>query len=423
MDKRAKGLAAYKAAAEKAQKEKAEGKIKPEAPGSHQKTTKKAELGAEYSDKSSSSNSGKAGSGKEKPLKSTGAPKTLWTGGGDPKVLEGLLKAQKGGGSRKAAKLLLLLGKDQAAEVIRHLPPEDLEGISAEIARIRQIEKVEAQKLLEEFGTVVKRIKEPRGGMEAAMELLVAAFGEEKGKVLFNRAIPLEGRRPFAFLDDVENHQIHLLLKSEPVMVIALILGFIDKKKASAIIRELTPDQQKEVILRLGRMKKVDPIILEKIEEVLKERLRTQGRIITEGIDGASALAEILKYMNLSQEERILKEMGERDEELTKQVKDKIFTIDVLFQAEDSGLQAILRDFSDHELAVLIKGKTARVKDRILSCVSERRRGFITEEQAHLGSMKRADVDRATKDFLDYLRQMEKDKKLVIYRENEYFVN
>ena len=158
MDKRAKGLAAYKAAAEKAQKEKAEGKIKPEAPGSHQKTTKKAELGAEYSDKSSSSNSGKAGSGKEKPLKSTGAPKTLWTGGGDPKVLEGLLKAQKGGGSRKAAKLLLLLGKDQAAEVIRHLPPEDLEGISAEIARIRQIEKVEAQKLLEEFGTVVKRI-------------------------------------------------------------------------------------------------------------------------------------------------------------------------------------------------------------------------------------------------------------------------
>ena len=336
--------------------------------------------------------------------------------------LKGLLKAQKGGGIRKAAKLLLLLGKDQAVEIVKHLSQEELEELSREIARIRQIEKIEAVKLLEEFGDLVKSVREPRGGVEAARNLLVAAFGEEKGGILLNRAVPMEGRKPFAFLDDLEDEQILILLKNESVPVVSLILGYLDRKKASAIIQKYPPALQKELILRLGRMKKVDPVILENIEAVLKDRIRTQGRVVTEEIDGTSVLAEILKYSDLSLEERILEGLSTENEDLSRQVKERIFTLDIIFQIKDTDLQGILRDYEDAELAILLKGKSDSLRERILLNVSERRRTLITEEYIRLGAMKKKDVDKATKDFLNYLRRLEVEKKLVIPRENEYFV-
>ncbi len=336
--------------------------------------------------------------------------------------LEGLLKVQKGGGVRKAAKLLLLLGKDQAVKVVQHLSPDEIEDLSREIARIKRIERVEAVKLLDEFGVLAKTVREPRGGLETARELLVAAFGEERGTELLKRAVPIEGERPFAFMDDLEDQQIILLLKDEPPPVQSVILRFLDPRKASAVVSFLSPDVRKEVLLRMARMDRIDPLVFSKMEEVLKERLRTQGTIVTEQIDGATALADILKHMDLAAEERILKEMSDADAVLSEQVKEKLFTIDVIFSIDDTDLQDILRDYSDQEIAVLIKGKPDPVRERFLSCVSQRRRDFIVEESAHLGSMKRSEVDKITKDFLDYLWKMESEKRLVIHRENEYFI-
>ncbi len=336
--------------------------------------------------------------------------------------LEGLLKVQKGGGLRKAAKLLLLLGKDHAVQVVRHLSNDEIEDLSREIARIKRVEKVEAVKLLEEFGILAKQVRAPHGGLETAKELLVTAFGEEKGTEFLKRAVPIEGERPFAFMDDLEDQQIILLLKNEPPPVLAVVLRFLEPKKSSAVIASFPQPIQKEVLLRIARMDKIDSLVFSRMEEVLKDKLHTQGTIITEEIDGATALADILKHMDLADEERILNEISTADSILSDEVKERLFTIDVLFTIADTDLQNILRDYSDQEIAVLIKGKPEEVKERFLSCVSQRRRDFIVEESAHLGSMKRSEVDKLTREFLDYLWKLESEKKLVIHRENEYFI-
>jgi flagellar motor switch protein FliG len=148
-------------------------------------------------------------------------------------------------------------------------------------------------------------------------------------------------------------------------------LRFLDPRKASAVVSFLSPDVRKEVLLRMARMDRIDPLVFSKMEEVLKERLRTQGTIVTEQIDGATALADILKHMDLAAEERILKEMSDADAVLSEQVKEKLFTIDVIFSIDDtdlrtsSGLQRS-GDRGPHQ------GKAGSVRERFLSCVSQR---------------------------------------------------
>lgn len=329
---------------------------------------------------------------------------------------EELLKAEAGGrGYRKVAKFLLLLGQDEAAKILKHFTPDEIEGISREIARIRSVDGTEAQDLLREFGVVQKRSHRVMAGPETARAMLVAAFGEERGKALLRRVVPNGAEAPFRFLSDIGFEQILLLLKNESAPTVSLILPYLEARKAAQVIEHLPADIQKEVVRRIARIERIDQEVIRRIEEILKERIRAQGRVVTQEIDGRSALAEILKHMDLSSEEKILEELDNFDPELSQAVKDKVFTIDLILKIDDTELQTILRDYDDREIAVILKGKSEPIASKIIDNVSSRRASLIGEEMTALGRMRRVDVDKATKEFLDYLIELDDQRKISIH--------
>lgn len=315
---------------------------------------------------------------------------------------------KKKGGFRKAAKFLLLLGKKEASEVIKHFTDEEIQAITEEIASIKQIPADESVKILEEFGYLTpKKPYIANGGVEAAKEMVCYALGEEKGLEIFNKVLPFGGEKPFSFLEDLENEQLIMVLRKESAAVLAIIFSFLNPSKASVVLESLHPDMQKQIVHRMAGMKRVAPEAVRAIESTLIERVRTQGKIVTEEIDGSSVLAEILKNMNLSDEDRILSDLAQVNESITEEVKDKLFTVDSVLDLRDKDLQKVLRDYSDNEIAVLLKGRSSELREKILSNVSERRRSFIKMEEDTLGPMLRKDLDKVMKDFLDYLRELE----------------
>ncbi len=329
---------------------------------------------------------------------------------------EQLLKAEAGGrGYRKVAKFLLLLGQDEAAKILKHFTPDEIEGISREIARIRAVDGTEAKQLLSEFGVAQKRSHRVTAGPETARAMLVAAFGEERGKAFLRRVVPNGAEAPFRFLGDIGYEQILLLLKNESAPTVSIILPYLEARKAAQVVEHLPPDIQKEVIRRIAKMERIDQEVVGRIEEFLKERIRTQGTVVTQEIDGRSALAEILKHMDLSSEEKILEELSDFDPELSQAVKDKVFTIDLILRIDDAELQRILRDYDDREIAVILKGKEEPIASKIIDNVSARRAAIIGEEMIALGQMRRFDVDKATKEFLDYLIELDDQRKISIH--------
>ena len=326
-------------------------------------------------------------------------------------------------GAARAAKFLLLLEKDDAARILSHLGEDEIEKLILEIARIRRIEKDEARGILRDFGLVKAKGGTLKGGPDAAKAMLTNAFGEEVATSLVKKVMPFGSENPFDFLNDLEFQQILMIMKREPASVLSVVLPYIAPRISSAVLEALPPDLQTDVVRRIAGMREVSPEALISVAEVLRDRIRKQGRVVTEEVDGRAALARILRHMPLEKEEEILDSLADVNPEVSEEIRDQLITIDVVFQIDDQDLQEVLREFSDTEIAVVLKGKTEDTRKRVFSNISERRGVVVREEMIRLGPMKRSEVGKATREFLSFVRTMEEDGRLVIHRDDEYLVD
>ncbi|MBN2875724.1 MAG: hypothetical protein JXM71_11565, partial [Spirochaetales bacterium] len=262
-------------------------------------------------------------------------------------------------GMEKAAKFLLLLGRDEAANVIRHLKPDEIEKISRQIAAIDRIDTAEANEILTEFGWLAKtQGANLEGGPEIAERMLEAAFGADKARELFRKAVP-NAIKPFSFLNDFEARQLLVLLKDESPQMVAMILPYLNAKLASGFITELPQAVRSDVIQRIARLDRASPEVVERVEAVLRDKIAKIGRSDAgERIDGASVLAGILKHMDGAMEDSILSGIEEANPDLSKDIRERLFTADDILRVPDRDMQKGLRDLSERDLALLLKGKS-----------------------------------------------------------------
>ncbi|MBU0936417.1 MAG: flagellar motor switch protein FliG [Spirochaetes bacterium] len=309
-------------------------------------------------------------------------------------------------GIEKAAKFLLLLGQDEAAAVLRHLKPMEVENLSREIAKISQIDTKEANEILTEFGWLAQSNgRNLEGGPEAAQRMLAAAFGEEKAREMLLKAVP-DTWHPFEFLNDFTAKQLVALLHDESSQVMALILPYLDPKLASSILTELNKEVRTEIVRRIARMERMDSQVLMKVEAVLRDKIAKQGRpdTITK-LDGASILAGILRHAGAELEDHILSGLDEDNPELSEGIRDQLFTTDDILRVGNKDIQKGLRNLNEREVALLLKGKSQEFKDKLLSNISSSKRTLILEEYDILGTVRRDDVAKITKDFVAHFKE------------------
>jgi flagellar motor switch protein FliG len=330
-----------------------------------------------------------------------------------------LLKTGSESGLSKAAKFLLLLGTEEASKVIAHLKPEEVEAVSREILKVKNIDAAEANGILAEFGWLVKtKGWSVAGGPETAEKMLITAFGPERARALMRKASP-ESSRPFKFLKEYEAKDLYLILKDESPQVLSVILPYLDPKKASGLIERLPEEERIELVKRVAKLEKVNPEILRSVEEGIRERIRKIGTVNHEEIDGKAALAGILRHVDPRFEERMLDALGEENPELSKNVRERLFTLEDLLRVPDKALQKALRDFQDKDIALVLKGRDDAFKKKILGNMSANRRTMILDEYAILGPVRREDADEAAREFLGYLKRAWEDGELSLEGDDE----
>jgi flagellar motor switch protein FliG len=337
---------------------------------------------------------------------------------------DGLIKeVNRDSGYSKAAKFLMLLGEEEAARVLKHLSEEEIEGVTREIAQIERVDGREAKKILEEFGYLARsRNLVARGGLTRAREMLEAAFGREKGETAFQRLLEKTDYQPFSFVTSLDLAQINNLLRDESVAVISLILSYLEPSTASKVLESLSREKQKEIARRIGRMEKIDPDVIRQAEESLRRKLQSYGEIKSMEIDGESRLMDIMKYLDVGTENYLLAELEERDPDLARSLKDRLFDYQMIYRIRDRDLQRILRDFTDREIAVMLKGKPDSLKAKVYANLSSRRRTAIQMDYQDLGEVPKKDAEKATLEFMNYVRQQVERGELVMTGEDEGWV-
>jgi len=338
----------------------------------------------------------------------------------DPREIKDNLRDK---GYSKAARFLMLLGKEEAAKVMKHLEEEEIAGITKEIAQIDKIESNEATKILEEFGYLLKtQDLVARGGLAMAEAILRKAFDEDKATALVNKLKNRTAPHPFSFLMDLDFEQVRLLLKNESAPVLTAILPHLSPDRAAEVLYSLDEELQLQIVKRMARLKEISPEVLRQAEGSLKERIRAQGQIVTEEVDGQAVLAEILRNMKYANEREIMEQLELSEPALAKEIEKKLLTMDVLLRINDKDLQSVLRDFSDNELALLCKGLNEKQVTQIRSNLSARRWASIIAESEDIGAVFRSEVDKAVEDFLDYIKLQKEQGEISIIKDGDKVV-
>ena len=332
--------------------------------------------------------------------------------------------------ARRVAQLLVLIGSEQAAQILAELDEDLVEEISREIAMVRGIGEEEAESVLTEFKSLLTSPAKDGigysggsvGGVETARRILYAAYGPEKGETLLNKTVPESKENIFGFLEEFEPEQLVFLLKDESPAATALILARLPPKTSAETLGKLPAALKPEITKRIARRNDVAPDILERVAGALREKARFLGsggsKDIT--IDGMNTLAAILKQGDYSFGDRIINELETQSPDMGKDLKDMLYTLDDVLAAFDRPLAGKLKTMSDRDIAILLKGRSSAFREKILSNVSTGRRDIIREEGDIIGAVPRRDCDEAAQHFLAWFRQARENGDLTLTTDDDW---
>ncbi len=323
---------------------------------------------------------------------------------------QGSIALESMSGTQKTAILLIALGKDSAAEIFKHLRDADVERLSVEIAKMRDIPSSVIESVLEEFYQMIMAQEYiSQGGIEYAQGVLEKAMGPRKASEIVSKvesAIHVSG---FKLLREVDPNQLINFIQHEHPQTIALVLANLDPQQTAAIMSELSPELQADVAFRIATMSKISPELLNDVESVLENNVETVFGNNLSNTGGAKAVADILNMTNRTTEKTILDTIDSRHPDLAHEIKNLMFTFDDLENLDDRSIQTILRDVDSKTLSLALKIASETLKDKILNNMSERAAKYIKQELDFMGPVRLKDVESAQRTIVEMVRALEED--------------
>lgn len=345
------------------------------------------------------------------------------TGPEAPQRPQSVLHVRDGESLQEVAQFLTLIGREQAAAVLRKMPAEQAKLLIDAMSHVDTIPTAQARKILAKFGARRQDVThEVTGGPDAAREILIRAFGAEDGERRFYEILPEERPRRFSFLDDADGRQLSMILRNESPATMAIILANVSQATGARLLQALPVELKTHVVRRLATMEAVDSSVLNAVESTLRKKVEAIERPAEDEIDGEQRLAEILRYLDLATSDAILEDLTEAVPDSADHIRQQMTSIDDVFRLADRDLQEVLKRIDDTDLAVVLKGKSPEIEQRLLGQMSQRRGEMVAMHRESLGPMHRRDVDRVTGEFVELVRSMARAGEIVIQRTDEEYV-
>jgi flagellar motor switch protein FliG len=320
-------------------------------------------------------------------------------------------------GRQKAAVLLISLGTERAANVLKHLSEREVESLSAEMAalwRVRPETSAAVQHEIQERLSAADAAGV--GGPEYAREVLTHLVGPERAQEIIGTVTTEPEARPFEFLRRTPPEQVCAFLKDESPQTIALVVASVHSSLAARVLSELPADLQADVALRIATMSETNPDVVRDIEQGLRQKLANVVGKEFAAAGGVEALADILNRAGRSTERNVVGAINDRDEALAEEIRQRLFTFEDLVILEDRDLQLVLREVDQKDLQLALRGVDEAVVEKILSNMSQRGAEMLREDMAASAPQRKAVVEEAQGKVVAAVRRLEDAGALIIRR-------
>jgi flagellar motor switch protein FliG len=318
-------------------------------------------------------------------------------------------------GTQKAAILLISLGADLSAQVFKAMNEDEIEELTTEISRLPNVPAMTTGDVLEEFHQMALAQEYiAQGGVAYASEVLERALGPKRAREILER---LKGQiQPAAFeiVKKVDPKNLLDFIRREHPQTIALILANMEPKQAAPILSELSPELQSDVVLRIATMDKTNPEVIKQIETILENRLSS---LFTQEVSisgGVKSVAEIMNRLDRSTERTLLGALQDQDGELAENIRRLMFTFEDIVHVDDRGVQRILKEIDQRDLALALKAAGVEVAAKIFKNMSERAATLLKEEISYLGPVRLRDVEESQRRIVEVVRRLEESGEIIV---------
>ena len=325
-------------------------------------------------------------------------------------------------GLHKAAILMVLLGEEPASEIYRHLPQDEVEQITREIAVVDHVTPETALAVLEEFHRLVLTGDYvSQGGTEYANKLLIKAFGKEGASELLrqvSQAEKVSGER-LDSLRKADPQQLAQFIEGEHPQTIALILAHLESKQASTVLMKLAPELRAESIKRLAKLRQFSPEMAQRVALVLHKRLETLGEQSRRAYAGLRGVADLLNRLDVKAGKDILQAIEGEDPKLALSIRNLMFTFEDLLTVPEAGIRELLGQMDKKTLATALRGCSEELKNYIFKSMSSRAVEMLKEDMEVLGAVKSKEINKAQLEAVAVARKLEAEGKLTLTQEGE----
>jgi flagellar motor switch protein FliG len=318
-------------------------------------------------------------------------------------------------GVRKSAILLLSLSEEQASEILKRLPAEAVEEVSREIAGIREIPNETRQEIFGEFyNLALANSYLSEGGLDYAKALIRKSLSAADADRIIKQVTQQVQTTPFSFLQKAESENLLTFIQDEHPQTIALILAHLAPQKASEILVGLPSQKQIEVVKRVANMEQTNPEVIKEVERGLEHRLSDIVSQTFEKAGGVDTVAEILNLADRSTEKGIMEGLEAEDPDLVEQIRRLMFVFEDILLVNDKGIQSVLKEVDNEELALALKTASEELKQKIFKNMSERAAQLIQEDMQYMGPVRVSDVESAQQKIVDIVRRLEDAGEIII---------
>ncbi len=301
----------------------------------------------------------------------------------------------------KAALLLLAVGQDRAASVLKNMGPKEVQTIGAAMADLGRISAGMVDLVLKDF---ILQLKSETGfGLDSdtyIRNMLTGALGEDKAGTIIDRILLGSSSKGIEQLKWMDNRSIADLLRLEHPQIVATILSLLDAEQSAAVLTLIPDAMRSDLLMRIATMESVHPAAIKELDEMMEKQLTGSESVKSSSIGGVDTAANILNYIDGVVSEEMMDAIVESNADLGQEIQDRMFVFTDLIAIDDRSIQTLLRDVSTEQLLIALRGVDDILKEKIVSNMSKRAAEMLLDDLEAAPPIKLSEVEQAQKDIL-----------------------
>ena len=323
----------------------------------------------------------------------------------------------------RAAVLLLLLGEQEAANIIKYMDPKEVRRIGAAMVSAADMSQEAVNYVLDEFvSTLKKQTSLGLGTSDYVEDVLKRALGEDKAASVMGRILPGQASKGLDILKWMDARAISDMVRNEHPQVIAIILSVLEFEVAADVLSFLPQPIRPEIMQRVAALETVQPAAMLELENIMKKQFSNNSSARSSSVGGVKQAAKIMNFVKVDMESQIMDGLSNLDEDIMLQIQDNMFTFENLVDVDNRAIQTIMRNVDQDLLMTALKGATEFVKEKFFDNMSSRARVMFIDDMEAKGPLRISDVEDAQKTIMRTARKLSDAGELVLAGRGDDFV-